>query len=61
MNDDIKLRFQPFKCPNCNGYKTVSYGKYPCPTCKARGFLVIDQKTGLPVLDDDDHYGNSAD
>jgi len=49
-----KLRYTPFKCPNCNGYGSVSYGKRICPVCKGRGFLVIDQKTGLPVDDDDD-------
>lgn len=53
-------RFVPFKCPNCNGYKTTSFGKFPCLVCKQRGFIVINQVTGLPV-DDDDKYGNSTD
>ena len=56
MTDDkTKPRYIPFKCPNCNGYGTVSYGKRICPVCKGKGFLVIDQETGLPVnIDDDD-------
>lgn len=53
MNDDSP-RFQPFKCPNCNGYKTVSYGKRPCLVCNEKGFIVVDQKTGLPITSDDD-------
>ena len=59
MNDELrpvkpKARYVPFKCPNCNGYGTVSYGKYVCKVCKGKGFIIIDQKTGLPVNDDDD-------
>ena len=55
MNSEkTNLRYIPFKCPNCNGYKTVSYGKRICPVCKGKGFLVIDQETGLPVNNDDD-------
>jgi len=61
MMTDEQLRYKPFTCPNCNGYTTVSYGKRPCPTCKARGFLVIDQQTGLPVKDNDDENKNNQD
>jgi len=54
IDDPKKPRYVPFKCPNCNGYGSVSYGKYTCPVCKGKGFLVIDQQTGLPVNDDDE-------
>lgn len=50
----INPRFIPFRCPNCKGHKTVSYGKYPCGVCKEKGVLVVDQETGLPVKDDEE-------
>lgn len=43
----IKPQYIPFKCPNCNGYKTVSYGKRVCPTCSGDGYLKV------PPVDDD--------
>jgi len=55
-----KARFIPFKCPNCNGYKTTSYGKMPCLVCKQRGFIVINQETGFPVDDDDYEYNTTT-
>jgi DnaJ-class molecular chaperone len=51
-------RFLPFKCPNCNGYGTVSYGKHICKVCDGKGLVVIDQKTGLQVNDDDGEAEN---
>lgn len=54
MMIDDEPRFKPFKCPNCNGHTTVSFGKYPCKVCKQTGMVVIDQKTGLIVKIDDD-------
>lgn len=59
MTNDV--RFQPLKCPNCNGYTTVSYGKRICPTCKGKGFIVIDQQTGLPVMNNDDESTTNPD
>lgn len=51
MNDKItptKIEIQKVKpqyiaqvCPRCNGYKTLSYGKYPCTLCNETGFLKI--------------------
>lgn len=35
------------KCPNCNGYGSVSYGKRTCVSCQGRGVLL------LPVNDDE--------
>ena len=54
IDDDLRKRFIPFKCPNCNGYGTVSYGKKVCQVCHGKGMVIIDQETGLPVDDDDD-------
>lgn len=42
----IKTRFAPFRCPVCNGHKTVNYGKLPCDTCKATGVILVDQEKG---------------
>lgn len=47
--------FTAQKCPNCNGYTTVSFGKRICPVCKGKGAVVIDNMTGKLVVDDD--YG----
>lgn len=49
MNDlvnNIKVKFIAQKCPVCNGFKTVSYKKIPCDTCKEKGFIMINQDTG---------------
>lgn len=54
-DDNSEYRFVPFKCPNCNGYGTVSYGKKICQVCDGKGMVVIDQKTGLQVNDDDEN------
>jgi DnaJ-class molecular chaperone len=51
MTNDFKPRFLPIKCPNCNGYGTVTYEKIECHSCKGRGIVVIDQETGL-IVDD---------
>jgi len=54
----IKLQYIPFKCPNCNGYGSVSYGKQQCKVCKGKGLVVINQEDGL-IVDDDDKHGQS--
>lgn len=48
MNDQTLIKIQIVKpqyiaqlCPRCNGYKTLSYGKYPCDLCNQEGFLKI--------------------
>lgn len=45
--DSKKLRPSviPFKCPNCNGYGTVRYGKQVCHSCKGKGFILVPQET----------------
>jgi hypothetical protein len=47
----LKPLFIPFKCPNCLGHTTVSYGKQICPTCKGLGFIKV------PL--EDDEYENT--
>ena len=42
----IEAKFIPFKCPVCNGFKTVSFAKIPCESCQAKGYLLINQDTG---------------
>jgi len=29
------------KCPVCNGFTTVNYGKLKCAACKGRGYVII--------------------
>lgn len=29
------------KCPNCNGYGTVSFGKRTCVSCLGKGVLLL--------------------
>lgn len=56
MNDET---FSIKKCPNCNGYGTVSFGKYICVACKGKGIVVIDNLTGKLVVDDDGNQNGS--
>ena len=44
-------RFKPIKCPVCNGFGTVTSQKKTCHGCHGKGYVVIDQETGLPVQD----------
>ena len=50
-----ELRFTPIKCPVCNGYTTIGYKKDPCLACDQKGFIIIDQETGLQINDNDDN------
>jgi DnaJ-class molecular chaperone len=50
MNDDmnevtkkVKPNTLPFKCPNCNGYGTVQYGKKICHSCGGTGIVFVPQ------------------
>jgi len=58
MTTPTKPKYIPFKCPNCNGYGSLSYGKVECKPCGGKGIIIIDQKTGLKVEDDDDENHN---
>ena len=42
--DKVKPRFVPFKCVNCNGYGSTSWGKDVCRVCQGKGFIVVDQE-----------------
>ena len=37
------------KCPVCNGFGTLKYGSIKCHGCNGRGWITINNKTGLPV------------
>ena len=43
--DDFPLGYKPKfiaqKCPVCNGFTTVGYGKSICQTCKGKGYIEI--------------------
>ena len=41
--NDIRINVIPFKCPVCNGYGSVNYGKAVCHACEGKGYLLIDQ------------------
>lgn len=42
-------RYIAQKCPVCNSFGTLKYGSVVCHACQGRGYIVIDNKTGLPV------------
>lgn len=39
----IKPTIIPFKCPNCQGYGSVQYGKKVCHSCGGKGYILVDQ------------------
>lgn len=38
------LLLQPYRCPVCNGFGTVSYKKLTCHACKGTGYVVISSE-----------------
>lgn len=34
----------PFKCPVCNGFGTLQYGKKICHACKGKGYILVEAK-----------------
>ena len=40
----VKPNVLPFKCPNCNGYGTIMYGKKTCHSCKGKGYILVPQE-----------------
>jgi len=47
--DDInntKVKFLAQRCPNCNGWGTVTFKKLKCHTCKGKGMVIVNQETG---------------
>jgi len=46
-------KFVAQTCPVCNGFGTLKYGTKICQACKGRGYIVINNETGLPVEEED--------
>lgn len=44
-------KYQAQKCPVCNGFGTLKYGTIKCQGCHGKGFVVINNETGLPVME----------
>jgi len=42
-------KFIAQKCPVCNGFGTLSFGKKTCHGCKGSGVVVIDNDTGILI------------
>lgn len=55
---DKNSLFTAVKCPVCNSFGTLQYGKKICHGCKGKGFIIIDNKTGLPVDIKEDEKDN---
>ena len=49
--DQQNSKYTPFKCVVCNGFGTLKYGQKTCQGCKGRGYVVINNDTGLPVIE----------
>ena len=52
MNDGLSDKtnsYAAIKCPVCNSFGTLQYGKKVCHGCHGKGYIIIDNKTGLPV------------
>lgn len=43
------LYYSPVKCPVCNSFGTLKYGTIKCHACKGRGYVIIDNRNGMPV------------
>jgi len=44
-------KYSAQKCPVCNGFGTLKYGAIKCHGCHGKGFVVINNETGLPVIE----------
>ena len=53
--DNQTPKFSAQKCPVCNGFGTLRYGQRVCQACKGKGFVVINNETGLPVLEGEEN------
>jgi len=51
-----KINCHSEKCPVCNGFGSVSYGKLICKVCKGRCFIIVPND--IPVESPDDPEGN---
>lgn len=37
-------KYIPIKCPVCNGFGTVNYGKQTCKSCAGLGYIKVPPK-----------------
>ena len=44
-------RYTAQKCPVCNGFGTLSFGKKQCHACYGKGLVVIDEERGSLAKD----------
>lgn len=49
QTEETVPKFTAQKCPVCNGFGTLKYGAKTCQGCFGKGFITINNKTGLPV------------
>ena len=50
--EETKTRFQPMRCPTCKGRGLVNWEKEICGSCGGTGVIVVDQKTGKLVVEE---------
>lgn len=39
-----KTEIRPFKCPVCNGFGTLKFGKSQCHACEGKGYVLVPQE-----------------
>lgn len=64
MNDllnDNTPRFTNLKCVVCNSFGTVTHKRIKCHGCNGKGYIIIDNRTGLPVEMTDRKTDNNED
>ena len=49
--DNNTPKFIAQECPVCNGFGTLKHGTKTCQGCHGRGYIVINNETGVPVED----------
>lgn len=52
MNDLVnenKTPFSALKCPVCNTFGTVTRERIKCHGCNGKGYIIVDNRTGLSV------------
>ena len=42
--EEVNIEVKPFKCPNCNGFGTLQYGKKICHSCSGKGVIFVPQE-----------------
>lgn len=49
ISNDNTSHFTNLKCVVCNGFGTVTNARITCHGCHGKGYIIVDNKTGLPV------------